>query len=74
MSMSGRPGLTLHHVPVSVIRDGVDMGRNLVALFPFVHFNDLLRVDWQHFIGVHHHAKQPGVCLKKDIILVFHCI
>ncbi len=74
MSMSGRPGLTLHHVPVSVIRDGVDMGRNLVALFPFVHFNDLLRVDWQHFIGVHHHAKEPGVCLKKDNVLVFHCI
>lgn len=59
-------GLTLHHVPVGVVRDGVDVRRDLMALFAFVHFNDLLRVDRQHFIRVHHHAKQPRVCLKKN--------
>lgn len=74
MRTTSSAGLTLHHVSVGVVRDGVDMGWDLVALFAFVHFNDLLRVDWQHFIGVHHHAKQPRVCLKKDNVSVFHCI
>lgn len=74
MQTSSSAGLTLHHVSVGVVRDRVDMGRDLMALFAFVHFNDLLRVDWQHFIGVHHHAKQPRVCLKKDNVSVFHCI
>lgn len=32
---------TLHHVPVSVISDGVDMRWDLVSFLPFVHVDDL---------------------------------
>lgn len=32
---------TLHHVPVGIISDGVDMRGDLVSFLPFVHVNDL---------------------------------
>lgn len=33
---------TLHHVPVGVVRDGVDVWRHLVAFLALVHLDDLL--------------------------------
>lgn len=32
---------TLHHVPVGIIGDGVDVRGDLVSFLPFVHVNDL---------------------------------
>lgn len=55
---------TLHHVPVGVVRDGVDVRRHLVALLALVHLDDLLRVDGQHLVGVHHHAEETRVRLR----------
>lgn len=49
---------TLHHVPVGVVRDGVDVRRHLVALLALVHVDDLLRVDGQHLVGVDHHTEK----------------
>lgn len=55
---------TLHHVPVGVVRDGVDVRRHLVALLSLVHLDDLLRVDGQHLVGVHHHTEETRVRLQ----------
>lgn len=49
---------TLHHVPVSIVCDGVDVWGNLMALLALVQLDDLLRVNRQHFVGVHHHTEQ----------------
>lgn len=51
-------GVTLQHVPVGVIGDGVDMRRHLMAFLALVHLDDLLRVYWQHLVGIHHHTEQ----------------
>lgn len=59
---------TLHHVSVGIISDGVDMRGNFVSFLPFVHVNDLLGVDWQHFIGVDHHTEQTRVRLIEEIV------
>lgn len=56
---------TLHHVPVGVVRDGVDVRRHLVTLLALVHLDDLLRVDGQHLVGVHHHAEETRVRLQR---------
>lgn len=57
--------VTLHHVPVGVVRDGVDVRWHLVALLALVHLDDLLRVDGQHLVGVHHHAEETRVGLQR---------
>lgn len=55
----------MHHVPVSVVRDGVDVRRHLVTLLALVHLDDLLRVNGQHLVGVHHHAEETRVRLQR---------
>lgn len=55
--------VTLHHVPVGIVGDGVDVRRHLVALLALVHLDDLLRVDRQHLVGIHDHTKETGVGL-----------
>lgn len=57
---------TLHHVPVGVVCDGVDVRRHLVAFLALVHLDDLLRVDWQHLIGIDDHAEQTRVRLRTE--------
>lgn len=57
------PSVTLHHVPVGVVCDGVDVWRHLVTFLALVHVDDLFRVDGQHLVGVHHHTEQTGVRL-----------
>lgn len=64
--------LTLHHVPVGVVRDGVDVRWNLVAFLALVHLDDLLRVDGQHLVGVHHHAEQARVRLWREETSLYH--
>lgn len=49
--------VTLQHVPVGVVRDGVDVRRHLMPLLALVHFDDLFRVDGQHLVRVDHHAE-----------------
>lgn len=50
--------VTLQHVSIGIISDGIDVRRNLMTLLPLVHLNDLLRVDGQHLIGVYHHTEE----------------
>lgn len=57
---------TLHHVPVRIISDGVDMRGDFVTFLSFVHFDDLLGVDGQHFVWVHHHAEEARVGLQES--------
>lgn len=64
-SDGGGGNLTLHHVPVGVVSDGVDVRGHLVSFLPFVHINDLFWVNGQHLVGVHHHTEQARVCLGE---------
>lgn len=64
--------VTLHHVPVGVVRDGVDVRWNLVAFLALVHLDDLFRVDGQHLVGIHHHAEEARVCLWREETLYHH--
>ena len=57
--------LTLQHAPVGRVGDGVDVGWHLVPLLALVHLNDLLWVDGQLLVGVHHHAEEARVRLRK---------
>lgn len=50
--------VTLHHVPVGVVCDGVDVWWHLVTFLAFIHFDDLFRVDGEHLVGIDHHAEQ----------------
>jgi len=38
----------------------------LVSFLPFVHLDDLVRVDGQHLVRVDHHAEQAGVRLGGE--------
>lgn len=58
--------VTLHHVPVGVVCDWVDVRRHLVTFLALVHINDLFWVDWQHLVGVHHHTEQTWVSLEGE--------
>ena len=57
--------LTLQHAPVGRVGDGIDVGWHLVPLLALVHLNDLLRVDRQLLVGVHHHTEEARVRLQK---------
>lgn len=57
---------TLHHVPVGVVCDGVDVRRHLVPFLALVHLDDLLRVDRQHLVGIDDHAEQTRVRLWTE--------
>lgn len=37
-----------------------------MAFLPLVELDDLLRVDGEALVGVHHHAEEPGVCLEGE--------
>ena len=58
-----RKALTLEHGPVRRVGDGEHVGRHLVTLLALVQIDDLLRVDRQPLVRVHHHAKQARVSL-----------
>lgn len=49
---------TLEHVAVGVVGDGVNVRRDLVAFLSFVHLDDLLGVNGQHLVGIHHDTEQ----------------
>ena len=42
------------------------MRGDFVAFLSFVHFDDLLRIDGQHFVRVDHHAEEAGVGLQES--------
>lgn len=37
---------------------------HLMAFLALVHLDDLLGVDGQHLVGIHHHAEEAGVRLS----------
>ncbi len=53
------------HPPVGGVGDGEYVRRHFMALLALVQFDDLLRVDGQALVRVHHHAEEAGVCLSK---------
>jgi len=54
---------TLKHGPVGRVGDGEDVRWYFVPLLALVQVDDLLRVDGQTFVGVHHYAEKSRVCL-----------
>ena len=63
--------LTLQHAPVGRVGDCVDVGGHLVPLLALVHVDDLLRVDGQLLVGVHHHAEEARVRLPNRESILF---
>lgn len=61
----GFNALTPQHVVVCIICDGVDVWGRLRAAFALVGGDHLGRVDRQPFVGIHRHAEQPRVGLRK---------
>lgn len=57
---------TLHHVPVGIVCDGVDVRRHLVTFLALVHVDDLFWVDGQHLVGVDHHTEESWVRLQGE--------
>ena len=51
-------------VPVGNVCDRKDVRGNLVSLLPLVDLDNLLGIDRQPLVGVHHHAEQAGVGLQ----------
>ena len=51
-------------LPIVNICYGKDVGRDLVPLLPLVDLDNLLGVDGETLVGVHHHAEQPRVSLN----------
>lgn len=37
-----------------------------MALYALIPFHDLLRVDLQLLVWIHHNAEQAGVCLNEE--------
>lgn len=56
--------LTLQHVPVSSISDCIDVRWAFLPSSAFVHVNDLVCVNRQPFVWVHHHTEQSRVGLR----------
>ena len=56
--------LTKKHATIRSISNGVDVGRNFMALLSLVQFNHLLGVDRQTLVRVHDDAEKTGVGLQ----------
>ena len=55
------PPLTGHHVGVSAVGDGEDVGRHLIAPAALVDVDGAVGVDGEALVGVNGHAEQAGV-------------
>jgi hypothetical protein len=53
----------LKHGPVGRVGDGKDVRWYFMPLLALIQVYDLLRVDGQTFVGVHHYAEKSRVCL-----------
>ncbi len=57
--------LTLQHVPVGVVGDGVDVGRHFRPPLALVHFHHLVGVDGESPVRIHCHTEEAGVGLDR---------
>ena len=55
---------SLNQLPVGNVCDGKDVRRDLVPLLALVDLDNLLGVDGQPLVRIHHHAEQARVGLK----------
>ena len=55
------------YLPVGNVSDGKDMGWHLVPFLPLVDLDDLLSVDGEPLVWVHHHAEQARVGLVQKV-------
>jgi len=58
--------LTKQHVPVGLVCDCINVGRDLVTLLATIQLNHLLRVDGIESVRVDHHTEQPRVSLREE--------
>lgn len=59
--------LTLQHVSVSIVRDGVDVRRHLRPSPSLVHVHHLGGVDGEAPVRVHSYTEESGVSLDKSV-------
>lgn len=57
--------ITLKHGTICGVRNGENMGWNLVSLNTLVPFHYLFRVNWQPLVWIYHNAEQPRVRLQS---------
>lgn len=62
----GPRSLTLEHVPVGIVRDGVDVRRHLRPPLALVHVHHLGCVDGQPPVGVDCHTEEARVSLARE--------
>jgi hypothetical protein len=55
---------TLQHRTIRSVGNGEHMGGYFMPLDALIPLHDLLRVDRQLLVGIHHHAEETGVCLQ----------
>lgn len=58
--------LTLKHVPVGIVSNGVDVWGHLCPSPSLIHVHHLGRVDGEPPVRVHCHAEEPGVGLETN--------
>ena len=61
--------LTVQHALISTVCNGVNVRSDFVTSFTNIHFYHRLCVDWEPFVGIDCHTKQPRIGLKyKNVV------
>ena len=61
--------LTVQHALISTVCNGVNVRSDFVTSFTNIHFYHRLCVDWEPFVGVDCHTKQPRIGLKYKSVV-----
>ena len=57
---------TCEHILVTIVRDGEDVGWDLLPLLAPIPSHHLWVVDWEPLVRVHGHTEQPRVGLPEN--------
>ncbi len=58
--------ITLQHISVRVISDCINMRWHFMSFLSLVSLNNIVSVDWQPFVRIHHNTEEPRVGLKNQ--------
>ena len=69
MSKRKKKLLTVQHALISTVCNSVNVRSDFVTSFANIHFYHCLCVDWESFVGIDCHTKQPRIGLKyKNVV------
>lgn len=55
----------MQHASVSRFGYSIDVGRHLVAFLPSVHFNNILRVNWEILVRIYDYTEESRISLEE---------